>query len=378
MRNREQNREFLVELARQLGLQANALPLTRAPLSDLHQPAAEIEWSLPLQDRLNISVIRQFIPDFPEAFPLAGLTLIDDSDRPARHFHDLGMLSSHRYAYAFLVTHGAKTYRAVHRSLRTFRHLFGAGNSLVADIQQLRLAREKLDAGNEHSFDEIREPPFADEWMAAEEIESAGDSQPKTWTMQAKHVLRLKGQEARLKVSENALPIDFARQFDGGMKAFATVQQYLQPVLLEEIGHALGYYHSFTPIENRPPRTTTSWAKQFAPIKLDVIWRMSIPSGLQQLLYYLFSLDFALRHAVPLLHGPQLSLPLMGFNIERSISSASAGRMLMLGRGCRFGFVIVPPSQLEAAQKMLALLSKSLGLSNIRVLNRNTLFQFTD
>lgn len=374
MRNREQNRQLLTQLGQHLGLEVHIVaPARRQKLQVAEPAAAEIEWRLPMDGRVNLPLIRQFVPDFPESLPLAGFVLADDSDREARQFYDLEMLSSQRYALGFLITEGAVAYRRAHRSLRTFRHLFGAGQCLVADVQQLEVVLKQLATKSE-----VPEAFIPGEIAAPVIPEKTVTTIPKTWTKQIKTLLRQKGQQAGLRISENAVPIDFVHHFENGRQAFATVQRYLQPVLLEEIGHALGYYHSFAPLNNRPPRVTTSWAKQFAAIKLDVIWQLDMPASLLQFLHRLLDLDFALRHAVSLLQGVQRRLPLIGFIIERTIAPSRAGRILMLSRGCRCGVVITPQSQVSAGQQLFGILGRTIGLANVSIMARQHVLEIKE
>jgi hypothetical protein len=371
MRHREQILKLLTQLGRDLGfeVQINA-PASRQKFQEPALSAAEVEWLLSLSGHVNVEPIRRFIPDFTEHLPIAGFVLSDEKDREPLQFYQLAMLSAQRYPFGFLVTDGAAAYRRANRSLRTFRHLLGAGQCLVADGQQLDAVLARLQSVPENQFNEIREPRFVEEMgePAARKRISSGAS--KTWTTQAKILLRAKGHEAGLAVSENVGPIDFAHDFENRRQEFATVQGYLQTVLLEEIGHALGFYHSFTPLDNRPPKPTTSWKKQFATATVDMIWRLPLPVDLRQFFDHLYDLDFALRFGVPLLQSAAHSLPLVGFLIERSIVPKTAARLLMLSRGCRFGVVITPQSQLVAAQKLFEMLSRATGLANVSALAR--------
>jgi hypothetical protein len=169
--------------------------------------------------------------------------------------------------------------------------------------------------------------------------------------------------------------VDFAADFENLHEHFKTVQGYLQPVLLEEIGHALGFYHSHTPLNNRPPENDGSYTKKVADIKADVLWQIDLPAGIRQLLDRLFELDKALRYATPLLQSHFDSVPLIGFNIERSIVPATAGRTLMLSRGCRFGVLVVPQSQIASAQNLVNLLGDTAGLGNVSIISRQRILQ---
>jgi len=379
MRYGERNQELLTQLGEHLELEVRATaPARQRKFQEAAYVAADIEWFLPMTGLVNLALVRRYVPNFPDQLPLAGFILAESKDRAPRQFYQLAQLAGQRYPFGFLVTDGATAYRQAHRSLRTFRHLFGAGQCLVADAQQLEALLEQRPATTGNDFAEIREPPFIEKMMEPIAPETLAAVSSKNWTKQIRILLRLQGQQAGLSVAEDAPPIDFSRHYENGLPAFATVKRYLQPVLLEEIGHALGYYHSFTPIDNRPPRITTSWSKQFATIKVDVIWQMTLPAGLQKFLQRLLELDFALRYAVPLLHGAPFSLPLVGFSIERSIVPASAGRILMLSRGCRFGVVITSQSQMGAMQQLLGLLGETSGLANVRTLAQQQLLSLED
>lgn len=373
MRNREGNRQLLSQIGKHLGLEAQiATTSGRNKQPAVERARAEIEWRLPLASRVDVSLVRQLVPELPESLPLAGFVLADDSDQSARDFSYFANLSGQRYPFAFLITEGASAYRRGHRSLRTFRHLFGACQCLVADMQQLHTVAKQLAADSDGSSEALPELQTSHPVVHSAASEKAG-APATTWTRQLKIWLRQKGQQAGLDVSENALPVDFARQFDSGRNAFATLKRYLQPVLLEEVGHALGYYHSYKPLNNRPPRVSTSWQKQFAAIRTDVTWELPVPAGLLRFLHLLLDCDSALRHAVPLLQGPMENLPLVGFIIERTIGATSAGRILMLGRGCRFGVVIVAQTQLGAAQQLFAILGRTVGLANVSIMARQQL-----
>lgn len=376
MRHREQILNLLTQLGRHLGLDVQLnTPPPRQKLDEASYPAAEVEWLLPLAGRVNVALVRQFVADFPENLPVAGFLLSEEKDRAAQQFYHLAMLAGKGYPLGFLITDGAAAYRQAHRSVRTFRHLFGPGQTLVVDVQQLEATIKKIVETDDKSFAEIRDPHFVKILAEASVPSTVTLSPPKTWTAQIKSLLVAKGQDAGLLVSENASPIDFAADFEILREAFTTVQGYLQPVLLEEIGHALGYYHSNTPLDNRPPEVAGSWMKKFAEIKLDVVWRIDLPEGLQQLLHHLHELDKALRFAAPLLQSRLDGMPVIGFIIERSVLPNSAGRMLMLSRGCRYGIVILPKSQIAAAQNLLKLIGGTLGPAHVNIISRQGILQ---
>jgi len=371
MRHREQIINVLTQLGRHLGLevQINAPP-PRQKLREAIYPAAEVEWILPLSSRVKVEIVRQFVPDFPENLPVAGFILSEEKDRAPQQFYHLAMLAGKGYPLGFLVTDGASSYRQAHRSLRTFRHLFGPAQTLVVDVQQLEATIREIVATDDVSLAEIREPSFVNMIAEASSPPPFTLSAPKTWAAQIKTLLVEKGQQAGWLVSENAMPVDFAADFENLREHFKTVQGYLQPVLLEEIGHALGFYHSQTPLDNRPPEIAGSYTKKIADIKSDIIWQIDLPEGIRQLLDRLSELDKAFRYATPLLQSRFDDMPLIGFNVERSIVPATAGRTLMLGRGCRYGIVITPQSQVAAAQNLLKLIGGTAGLGNVSILSR--------
>jgi len=375
MRHREQVTRVLTQLGRHLGfeVQINAPP-PHQKLREVNS-VAEVEWLLPLAERINTEQARQFVENFPEHLPVAGFVLSEPGDRAAQQFYHLAALTGRAYPLAFLITDGAAAYRRAHRILRSFHHLFGPRQTLVVDAQQLDAVFKNLDATTELPFQDIREPHFLE--MMDPVAAPAGFKQAasKTWAAQIKSLLIQKGQEAGLLVSENASPIDFSGNFENLREHFATVQGYLQPVLLEEIGQALGYYHSFTPLENRPPVVSNSWSKKFDDIKIDVIWNLDLPSGLARLLDRFYELDKGLRYAAPPLHSRLDTVPLVGFVIERTLTPATAGRLLTLSRGCHFGIVILPLARLAAIQNFLKLLSGRFGLANVITLPRQQLLQ---
>ncbi len=376
MRHREQIINVLTQLGRHLGLevQINAPP-PRQKLCEAIYSAAEVEWILPLFGRVKVEIVRQFVPDFPENLPVAGFILSEEKDRAPQQFYHLAMLAGKGYPLGFLVTDGATSYRQAHRSLRTFHHLFGPAQTLVLDVQQLEATIREIIAGDDVSLAEIREPHFVSTMAETSSPPPFTLSAPKTWTAQIKTLLTERGKQAGLLVSENAAPVDFAADFENLREHFKTVQGYLQPVLLEEIGHALGFYHSQTPLDNRPPEIVSSYTKKIADIKSDIIWRIDLPEGIGQLLAQFFELDKSLRYAAPLLQSRFDGVPLIGFNVERAIVPNTAGRMLMLGRGCRYGIVITPQSQVAAAQNLLKLLGGTAGLGNVSIISRQQILQ---
>jgi len=369
MSQREQIRQLILRLGQQLGMEIHlAASAPRQKLPSSEHAVADIEWRLPLAGRVEVSLIRRLLPEFPESLPLAGFVITESGERAPQYFFQLAMLEAARYPLGLLITDSAAAYRRGHRSLRSFRQLLGSGRSWVADVQQLSALLKRLEreppSGTEVSGDPLFALPLGPGACGA-------PSKSKNWAGQVKELLWQLGRQSRLQVIEDACPIDFTRYHENSVEAFATVQRYLQMVLLEEIGHALGHYHSYTPLKNRPPRDTTVWNQQYEPARVDVVWRLPLPAGLRRFCRGLMDMDAAFHYAVPLLNGGLDHLALVGFNLERSMNPAAAGRMLMLGNGCHWGFLITSPAQLPGAQQALALVGRAAGMANVRALSRD-------
>lgn len=252
--------------------------------------------------------------------------------------------------YGFLIVDDSKgdrdLYRRAIRVVRTFNMLYGNSNYGVLDWSQLdrltSISRKKHKINTRDDVDKRKK----------------GRGGEGSWAREIRNLLVSAGKAAGFGIKEDWTPPFLEDDYKRKQKVWLTLNTPNDDTAKRFFGRLVDW----NPMKQR---AISKWSQYYTKSALDVTWTITLPRAFKDFLDELIEISDEFMFSMPILRTTLEYLPIVGFEIERTMGKHGGGGILNLSRYTFMGVVIVPDSDLTRVEAKIDTYRSTQGFQNV-------------